>query len=64
LYSGKDGHVIRTLTGTVAGHQLGFDALAIGDVDRDRATDFLITGVDVAHVVAGRCRHAHKRDDP
>ena len=62
LYSGKDGHVIRTLTGTVAGHQLGFDALAIGDVDRDRATDFLITGVDVAHVVAGRCRDAHKRD--
>lgn len=56
LYSGKDGSVVRTLTGTVARAQLGFDALAIGDVDRDRDTDFLITGVDVAHVVAGRCR--------
>lgn len=56
LYSGQDGHAIRTLTGTVAGARLGFDALAIGDVDRDRDTDFLITGVDVAHVVAGRCR--------
>lgn len=64
LYSGKDGHVIRTLTGTVAGAQLGFDALGLGDVDHDHATDFLITGVDVAHVVAGRCRgHGHGDDD-
>jgi len=62
LYSGKDGHVIRTLTGTVAGHQLGFDALALGDVDRDHTTDFLISGVDIVHVVAGRCRDRHKRD--
>jgi hypothetical protein len=61
LYSGKDGSVLRTLTGTVAGHQLGFDALGIGDVDRDRRTDFLITGVDVAHVVAGGCRDRHRR---
>ena len=65
LYSGADGHVIRTMTGTVAGDQLGFDALAVGDVDHDHATDFLITGVDVAHVVAGtrRCDdHGHGHD--
>jgi len=67
LYSGGDGHVIRTLTGTVAGAQLGFDALAIGDVDRDHRTDFLITGVEVAHVVAGTRRghdddHGHDHD--
>jgi hypothetical protein len=59
LYSGDDGHVIRTFTGTVANAQLGFDAIAIGDVNRDRSADFLITGVDVAHVVAGARWHGH-----
>jgi hypothetical protein len=59
LYSGKDGDVVRTFTGTVAGAQLGFDALAIGDVNCDRATDFLITGLEVAHVVAGRRHRGH-----
>lgn len=50
LYSGADGHVIRTMTGTVAGAFLGIDALALG-------TNILITGRDVVHVVAGRCEH-------
>jgi hypothetical protein len=63
LYSGRTGTVLRTLTGTVAGAQLGFDALALGDVSRDRRTDFLITGVDVAHVVAG-IRHRRRAGGP
>jgi hypothetical protein len=54
--------VLRTLTGTVAGAQLGFDAVGLGDVNRDRATDLLVTGVDVVHVVAGN-RHRRDRDD-
>ncbi|WP_428263442.1 hypothetical protein [Haliangium sp.] len=53
LISGCDGRVIRTMTGTEAGHQLGFDVVALGDVNGDRRPDWLITGVDVAHVVAG-----------
>jgi hypothetical protein len=63
LYSGKDGHVLRTFTGNVANAKLGFDAIAIGDVDRDHSTDFLITGVDVAHVVAGGRRRGHGGGD-
>jgi hypothetical protein len=63
LYSGKTGQVLRTLTGTVAGAQLGFDALGLGDVDRDRRTDFLITGLGVAHVVAGKRRLGDDDDD-
>jgi FG-GAP repeat len=53
LYSGKAGKVLRTMTGTTAGNLLGFDGLPLGDVNADGRTDFLITGVDVAHVVAG-----------
>jgi hypothetical protein len=53
LISGKNGQLRRTLTGTAAGAQLGFDAVTIGDVNGDDLTDFLITGVDVAYVVAG-----------
>ena len=53
LASGKDASVIRTFTGTVAGALLGFDVVNLSDVDKDGYTDFLITGSDVAHVVAG-----------
>jgi hypothetical protein len=59
LFSGKDGHVIRTFTGNVEGVQLGFDALGIGDIDRDHETDYLITGNDVAYVVSGARKHCH-----
>lgn len=53
LFSGARGDLIRTMTGTVPGAQLGFDALPVGDVNADGKIDFLITGIDVAHVVAG-----------
>ncbi|MBL0170312.1 MAG: FG-GAP repeat protein [Gemmatimonadaceae bacterium] len=43
LYSGKDGTVMRTITGRIAGETLGFDATGIGDVDGDGTIDFLIT---------------------
>ncbi|MEZ4359738.1 MAG: hypothetical protein R3B48_06120 [Kofleriaceae bacterium] len=63
LYSGKDGRALRTMTGSVAGAQLGFDAVGLGDVNRDRRTDLLVTGVDVAHVVAGICHDDDDDDD-
>ena len=43
LYSGKDGTVMRTITGRIPGETLGFDATGIGDVDGDGTIDFLIT---------------------
>lgn len=43
LYSGKDGTVLRTITGRVPGETLGFDATGIGDVDGDGVIDLLVT---------------------
>ncbi|HEU5180006.1 MAG TPA: FG-GAP-like repeat-containing protein [Candidatus Polarisedimenticolia bacterium] len=54
LYSGKTGMTLRTMTGNVSGATLGFDALPVGDINGDGAIDFLITGSDIAHVVAGK----------
>lgn len=54
LISGATGAVLRTFTATTAGAATGFDALIVGDVDRDRDDELLITGIDVAYLVAGR----------
>jgi hypothetical protein len=71
IYSGRDGRVLRTITGSVAGDSLGVDALSVGDVNGDRLPDYLLTavgnsfaGVDVGHVyiVAG-ARFAKKDKD-
>jgi hypothetical protein len=43
LYSGKDGSVLQTITGRIAGETLGFDAAGVGDVDGDGVVDFLVT---------------------
>jgi len=43
LYSGKDGKLLRTYTSRIPGDTFGFDAVALGDVDGDGDTDFLIT---------------------
>jgi hypothetical protein len=43
LYSGRDGTLLRTLTGRIPGETLGFDATGIGDVDGDGRIDLLIT---------------------
>jgi hypothetical protein len=53
IVSGKNGQLRRTFTGTVALAQIGFDVVNLGDVTGDGITDFLLTGNDVAHVVAG-----------
>ena len=43
LYSGRDGHLIKTYTDRIPGDTFGFDAEGIGDVDGDGAVDFLLT---------------------
>ena len=43
LYSGRDGHLIKTFTDRIPGDTFGFDAVGIGDVDGDGTIDFLIT---------------------
>jgi hypothetical protein len=43
LYSGFDGHVIRTYTCRTPGDAFGFDAVTMGDVKGDGMSDFLIT---------------------
>jgi hypothetical protein len=43
LYSGKDGSLMRTITGKIPGETLGFDTTGIGDVNGDGTVDFLVT---------------------
>lgn len=43
VYSGKDGALLRTLTGQVPGETLGFDATGLGDVTGDGVPDLLLT---------------------
>jgi len=43
LYSGKDGHLMKTYTCRVPGDTLGFDAVGMGDVDGDGTIDLLLT---------------------
>lgn len=43
LYSGKDGHLIKTFTCRTPGDSFGFDAVGLGDVDGDGTADMLIT---------------------
>src|SRR5262249_32944970 len=54
LVSGRNGQTLRTFTGTVAGAELGFDVVLLGDVDGDGVPDVLITGSQVAYVVLGK----------
>jgi hypothetical protein len=62
VQSGKDGSLIRTMTGTQMNLQLGYDAIGVGDVNGDGAPDFMLTGPlgnlngaasGVAYVIAG-----------
>ncbi len=43
LFSGLDGHLLKTYTSRVPGETFGFDATNLGDIDGDGTTDFLIT---------------------
>jgi hypothetical protein len=43
LYSGRDGRLLKTYTCRTPGDTFGFDAVTLGDIDRDGMDDFLIT---------------------
>ena len=54
--SGRTGAVLRTITSTTAGENLGFDAIGVGDTNRDRRIDLLLSAASGSSVylVAGR----------
>jgi hypothetical protein len=43
LQSGADGHLLASYTCKTPGDTFGFDAVTMGDIDRDGTSDFLIT---------------------
>ena len=49
------GSVLRTITSTTAGENLGFDAVGVGDVNRDGRPDLLLSAAegDTVYLVAG-----------
>jgi FG-GAP repeat len=48
LYSGKSGALLRTITATAPQDNFGVDAIAVGDSDGDRLTDYLVTAVGLS----------------
>jgi hypothetical protein len=44
VFSGATGELLRTMTSTIAGETLGYDAVLLGDVDGDGLVDYLLTG--------------------
>jgi hypothetical protein len=63
LFSGLDGSLLRTITSTTAGENLGFDAVGIGDANGDWVPDALVSAAsgDRVYLVAGR--HHDDGDD-
>ncbi len=43
VYSGRDGSLLKEITGKVMGETFGFDATGMGDVDGDGVVDLLLT---------------------
>jgi hypothetical protein len=58
IFSGRSGRRLRTITSTTPDEQLGFDAVGIGDVNRDHRPDLLASAAegDTLYVIAGRRR--------
>jgi hypothetical protein len=56
IFSGRNGRTLRTITSTTEGENLGFDAVGIGDVNRDHRPDLLASAAegDTLYVIAGR----------
>ncbi|HEU4943083.1 MAG TPA: integrin alpha [Gaiellaceae bacterium] len=60
IFSGADASLLRTITSTTAGENLGFDAVGLGDVTRDGVPDALLAAAtgDHVYIVAG-VRHGN-----
>jgi len=55
IVSGRDGSLLRRITSTVANENLGFDAVGLGDVNRDRIPDLLASAAngDTVYLIEG-----------
>ena len=51
IFSGADGSVLEEVLGTVAGAQLGFDAVGLGDVTGDGRLDFIVSAASGGRVL-------------
>ena len=56
IFSGATGKIIRTITSTTAGENLGFDAVGVGDVNHDGEPDLLVSAAegDTVYLIAGK----------
>lgn len=65
LFSGADGSVLRTITSTTAGENLGFDAVGVGDTNGDGFIDLLVSAStqNRVYLVAG-ISHIAPTDPP
>jgi hypothetical protein len=55
VFSGATGALLRTITSTSAGEELGFDAVGVGDVNGDGIPDLLVSAAagDTVYLIAG-----------
>jgi hypothetical protein len=58
VFSGRTGRTLRTIVSTTPNEQLGFDAVGVGDVDRDGRPDLLASAAngDTVYMIAGERR--------
>jgi hypothetical protein len=56
VFSGATGRILRTITSTTDGENLGFDAVGLGDVNRDGEPDLLLSAAegDTVYLIAGQ----------
>ena len=50
LFSGRTGEVLLDVAGMIDGENLGFDAVGLGDVDKDHTPDLLVSAASGDHV--------------
>jgi hypothetical protein len=64
IFSGKDGSLLRTITSRTAGENFGFDAVSLGDTNRDGAPDELVAAAtgDHVYIIAGIPSRGHRDD--